>query len=304
MKNCYDICLIKSFLVIFIITNLVCLFPSVSVQASHLDSLRVLIRSLQSEIEQKQAVITQLSKEFNTINVRIYKYKAEQNIGVNPFSRLRMQNALKTSHQLADSLESTGRKLRVSTSRLQDAYSAAIQQIEIEIQQELSLMKSNLQDKHQRKNRLTLIRNLENEKVDYAARLQTMKVDEKGWEKILIQSEDTLRRLKLKAALLEDFLTNLRQSYNSLERDINKNLNDQSTYGELLDFYKELDESFDDDQDIFDRNRIEELQDKIENLDGEYGRLKNRMSILGRDILVLRAKIERFRTAINAKEAK
>jgi len=303
MKICCDIRLSKSAIAIFGILNLICFLPIAAVQASELDSLRVFIRSLQSEIEQKQAVITQLSKEFNSINEKIYEYKADQNSGANPFSNLRMQNALKTSHELADSIDSINKQLRESKSKLQNACSAAIQQIELEIQHELEFIKLSPLDKRQRKNRLALVKNLENEKADYAARLQTIKVDEKGWEKIIIQPEDNLRRLQLKAALLEDFLSNLNQSVRFLESEIEKNRGDKKTYTELLDFYKELDESLDDDQDIFDRNRIEELRYKIEGLDGEFGRLKQQMSVLNRDITILKAVSERFKTAITEKEA-
>lgn len=215
-----------------------------------------------------------------------------------------MQNALKTSHQLADSIDSTSRALREKKSRLQQAYAAAIQEIELEIQRQLRLVKLAPLDKRQRKIRLTLVKNLENEKAGYAARLQTMKIDEKGWEKILIEPGDRLRRLKLKTALLEDFLQNLNRSFNALKKDIQKKLSDRKTYEELLDFYKELDESLDDDQDIFDRNRIDELEDKLEDLDRENARLRHRVTALNQDITILNAKIERFKAAIRQKELK
>jgi DNA repair exonuclease SbcCD ATPase subunit len=285
------------------ILNLSCFFSIAAVQGSELDSLKILIRSLQSEIEQKQAVIARLSEEFTSMNVKIYEYKAEQNNGVNPFSHLRMQNALKTSHQLADSLDSINKQLRESKSKLQQVYSTAIQKIEEKIQHELSLAKDNSQNRSQQKKQLNDIRKLENEKADYAARLQTLKVDEGGWEKIEIEPEDNRRRLKLKAALLEDFLRNLTQSVRSLESELEKNRSDRKTYMELRDFYKELAESLDDDQDIFDRNRVEELRDKLEALDREFGRLKQQMNVLNRDITILKAKIELFNSAITEKES-
>ncbi len=296
--------LLRHALVLFWIINLTGLSRTATMRTSELDSLRAVIHSLQSKIQQQQAILTRLSRDFNATNAKVYQYKSEQNGRVNLFARLRMQNALKTSHQLADSIDSISGALRENKSKLQQAYAAAIQKIELEIQRQLRLIKLVHLDKQKRKIYLALVKKLEKEKADYTARLQTMKIDEKGWEKILIEPEDTLRRLKLKTALLEDFLQNLIRSFNALKKDIQKNLNDRKTYEELLDFYKELDESLDDDQDIFDRNRIDELEDKLEDLDRENARLRLRIITLKQDITILNAKIERFKDAIREKKLK
>jgi len=184
-----------------------------------------------------------------------------------------------------------------------NAYSAAIEHIERKIQGELTEVKRESRNRNEQKKRLNLIKHLEQEKAEYAGNLQKMQVDEKGWKKITIEAGDTLRRLKLKAALLEDFETNLKQSIQTLESGSRKNRDDKKTYAELLDFYKELDESLDDDQDIFDKSRIEELRDKIENSDTEFAELKQQMKTLNRDIAILKAKIEHFKSAISEKEA-
>ena len=300
-KNLSNIFPVKSAITLWILTSL-CFLPLAAGQTLELDSLRVLIRSLQNDMEKKETLLSGLSEEFNSVNERIYKYKTEQNAGVNPFLNLRMQNALKTSHQFADSLDSINQQLRDSKSKLQQAFSEAIKLIEAKIQEHLTIAKQESQNRNLQKKQLNLIKKLENEKTDYTASLQTMEIDEKGWERIAIEAGDNLRRLKLKAALLEDFLNNLNQSIRTLESEREKNRGDRKTYTQLLDFYKELDESLDDDQDIFDRNRLEELRDKISNLDTEYARLKRQMSVLSRDVSVLKAKIELFYSAITEKE--
>ena len=273
-----------------------------AIQSSDLDSLRSLIYSLQDEIEKRQANLENLSERFNEINLQVYEYKADQNKGVSPIARLRGQNALKASHHLADSLDSVNKSLRAKKSALQRACVTAIHEIDLQIQHELIWIKGNPKDKRQRKARLTLIKDMENEKANYAARVQTTQVDEKGWEKITIEPEDTLRRLNLKTTLLEDFLTNLRQSLRALGRELATNAGDMKTYTELRDFYKELDESLDDDQDIFDRDRIEELQDKLDNLDSENRTLGKKQIVLNTDMAILIAKIDRFKVAIAEKE--
>jgi len=300
-KNLSKIFPVKSTIALWILTSL-CFLPLTAGQTLELDSLRVLIRSLQQDLLKKETLLSELSEEFNRVNEQIYKYKTEQNASVNPFLSLRMQNALKTSHQFADSLDSINQQLRESKSKLQHAFSVAIQQIEAKIQEHLTIAKQESQNRNLQKKQLNLIKKLETEKTDYTASLQTMEIDEKGWERIAIEAGDNLRRLKLKAALLEDFLNNLNQSIRTLESEREKNRGDRKTYTQLLDFYKELDESLDDDQDIFDRNRLEELRDKISNLDTEYARLKRQMSVLSRDVSILKAKIELFYSAITEKE--
>lgn len=301
MKINHDIYFFKRSPVLFTLI-LYCVFLSVSAQASDLDSLRVLIRSLQNKIEQKETVITQLSQEFNTINAKIYDYKAVQTSGAASFSR-RLRNALKASHQLADTLDFVNKQIREDKSKLQNVYSTAIEHIEQKIQNELTEAKRAFRKRNEQKKRLSRIKKLEHEKAEYAGSLQKMQIDEKGWEKIIIEAGDTLRRLKLKAALLEDFRTNLKQSIRTLESELKKNRGDKKTYTEILDFYKELDDSLDDDQDIFDRSRIEELHDKIENLDAEFTKLKRQKTILNRDVIILEAQVQSFKTVISNKEA-
>lgn len=284
-----------------IIQFLICFFPLAGVYGSDLDSLRVVIRSLQTDIELNKAVVASLSTRFNAVNEKIYVYKTEQNAGTNPFSQLRMQDALKVSHLLADSLDSNTVKLRADALRLQHTLLIAQQQIDVEIQRQLDLAKQTPLNRSQQKEHIREIGKLEKEKAEYAAGLQTMNVEEEGWQKIVNQPQDTLRRLRLKLTLLQDFVVSLDQAIASAKEDIEKNRNDRKTYVNLLDFYKELDESLDD-QDIFDRNRIEEVRTKIENLDNEFVRLTQNATALNRDMTVLRAKVERFKLLIVERE--
>ncbi len=304
MKRCYDIDFFKKLKTILVLINIASLVVCMSVRATELDSLRVLIRSLQHTIEQKQKVMTGLSKEFNKVNREIYKYKVEKRQGMNPLSRLQMQNALRISHQLADSIDATSQYLRKERLRLQQVYKAAIGQIQIAIGQEMSHVKLNGHDKNRSKRQLDYISDLEDEMTVYSNRLQKMQIDEKGWEKIRIESGDSIRRLKLKMALLEDFLKNLGNYSTILKTDNQKIQSERKTYLELLDFYKELEESLDDDQDIFDHNRLDELQEKIDNLDGESAKLKNQMAVLQQDIRHIKVKIGRFRDTITSNNQK
>jgi len=304
MKRCYDIDFFKKLKTILVLVNIASLVVGMSVRATELDSLRVLINSLQNTIEQKQRVMAGLSKEFNKVNRKVYKYKAKKRQGMNPLSRLQMQNALRISHQLADSIDTTSQYLRKQKLRLQQVYKTAIRQIQIAIEQEMSSVKLNGPDKNRSKSQLNRIRELENEMTVYSSRLQKMQIDEKGWEKIRIEPGDSIRRLKLKLALLEDFLKNLENYSISLNTDNQKIQSERKTYQELLDFYTELEESLDDDQDIFDHNRLDELQEKIDNLDGESAKLKKQMAVLQQDIGYIKVKIGRFRNTMTSNNKK
>ena len=304
MKRCYNIDFFKELKTILVLVNIASLAVCVSVRATELDSLRVLIRSLQNDIEQKQTVMTRLSKEFNKANREIYKYKVDKRQGMNPFSRLQMQNALRISHQLADSVDATSQYLRKKRLRLQQVYKAAIGQIQIAIEQEMSHVKLNGHDKNRSKRQLDYISDLEEEMTVYSNRLQKMQIDEKGWEKIRIEPGESIRRLKLKLALLEDFRKNLEHYSTSLKTDNQKIQSERKTYLELLDFYTELEESLDDDQDIFDHNRLDELQEKIDNLDGESAKLKKQIAVLQQDISHIKVKIGRFRNLLNSNNQK
>jgi len=304
MKRCYNIDFFKELKTILVLVNIASLAVCVSVRATELDSLRVLIRSLQNDIEQKQTVMTRLSKEFNKANREIYKYKVDKRQGMNPFSRLQMQNALRISHQLADSVDATSQYLRKQRLRLQQVYKAAIGQIQIAIEQEMSHVKLNGHDKNRSKRQLDYISDLEEEMTVYSNRLEKMQIDEKGWEKIRIEPGESIRRLKLKLALLEDFRKNLEHYSTSLKTDNQKIQSERKTYLELLDFYTELEESLDDDQDIFDHNRLDELQEKIDNLDGESAKLKKQIAVLQQDISHIKVKIGRFRNLLNSNNQK
>jgi len=293
----------KVFPGVLLVAALTCILPCPQAHATGLDSMRVVIRDLQNEIDAFQTVIDGLSDQFNDINHRIYEYKAGGQAG-NIFSRNRMQNALKTSHLFADSLDALNGRLRDRNQRLQQAYSAAIRQIDLLIQGDLALVKTSPSLLAGSKKKLAEIKDLEREKSEYARRLQTLEVDEQGWKNIGIEEDDTVRRLRRKSALLEDFLRNAQRVLGYLDADILKRESDRKTYSELLDFYREMGESLDDDQDIFDRTRLEEIADKIENLDNETANIRERRRAVVADVVEIEAKLERFRQAIEEQGAK
>lgn len=289
MRSCYRLRLSRIFHGVLLLLLLASRAEKALGQTPALDSLRATILSLQKGVARQDSTIASLSGGFKEVNDRIFRYKSALNDG-NPLQQIRLQEALKTSHELADRLEAAEKQRRETQRQLHAAYAAMAPLIDTAI-------RSLIRRSGSHKDELALIRKLEKEKAVYAARLRTAPAEEKDWEKIEIEPEDTPQRVKLKTALLEDYWRKLQDTRRAAQNELEKRKNERKTYVEMQDFYRDLEQSIDDDRELIDSNRLDELRDKIESLTNAIKEISNQAENLSLDIDVLKAKIEHFKKA-------
>jgi hypothetical protein len=289
MRSCYRLRLSKISYGVLLLLLLTSRAEKALGQTPALDSLRATILSLQTGMAQQDSIIASLSGGFKEVNDRIFSYKSADGDG-NPLQQLRLQDALKTSHELADHLEAAEKQRLEAQRQLRAAYAAMGPLIDTEIRNLIRRSGSH-------KDELALIQKLEQEKAVYAARLRTAPAEEKDWEKIKLAPEDTPQRVKLKTALLEDYRRKLVERRSAAQNELEKRKSERTTYIELQDFYRDLEQSIDDDRELIDSSRPDELRDKIESLADTIKEISNQVENLSLDIDVIKAKIEDFKKA-------
>ncbi|NIA29758.1 MAG: hypothetical protein GWP06_07620, partial [Actinobacteria bacterium] len=238
---------------------------------------------------------SQRQHEFQQVNSRIYRYKQELEKKNNPFQNFRLQNALKTSRVMADQLEKQERQIKTLEQRLQFLYQTAVQEIDREIQKYLLVKKKAVIKKKSSSLGFETIQELEKEKADYYNRLKTIKVIDAEWKNLHVEPGDTPQRIQMKMAILQDKLANLERTIRQQKARLEELKKDRKVYREMLSFYTDLKLAIDDEQEFFDRNRVDELQDRVDGIDTKIRELEQHINETGADADTLKNKIKIFR---------
>ena len=261
-----------------------------------LDSLRLTIQAAQDSLTQLQSTQSQMQREFQQINAQIYRYKQDKGSG-NPIKNYRLQNALKTSRSMADQLEKNTSQIKSLENELQHLYRMAIQQIDRKIQNNLANSKNAFVQTKRPSLRFETIQKLEKEKADYYNRLKTINVIDEDWKNLRLEPDDTPQRIQMKTAILQDKLANSELIIQQQKVRLQELEKDRKVYQEMLGFYTDLKLAVDDEQEFFDRNRVEELQDQIDGIDKKIKELRQEIYETTANADTLKNKVKIFQNA-------
>jgi len=145
---------------------------------------------------------------------------------------------------------------------------------------------------------MQFIQKLGKEKLSYLNLLQSIQISKEEWQSLEIEPGDTPQRIEMKIAILNDKLNKLERSISQEEEKLEELKKDRKVHEEMLDFYIELSRSVEDEQDIFDRNRIDEVKDHLENLSIKIREMENRIIEMKVNEVNLKKKIEKFKVAL------
>ncbi len=253
-----------------------------------LDSLREEIQNCQDSLLVLEKNKSQKLQNFKRVNDQIYKLKQEPN---QPLLQFRLQNALKSSREIADFISELDRHSQKNKTRLQIMYHEIIKQIDDEIQKRMNEKSS--------PNRIEMsgIQKLRKEKLFYMNMLQTLHIDEQEWLEIKIDPDDTPERIRMKTMILKDKLAKLERYIAQENEKLVEFKKEQKVQNEMLNFYQELSRSVEDEQEIFDRNRIEEVKDNLENIATKVRELEIEILNMKVSSVNLKEKIKQFEAA-------
>lgn len=259
-----------------------------------LDGLKGDIRLAQDSLQSLQQRQKTLEAEFNTLNLEIYEFKQALEKNNNPITQLRLSNALKSSRQFADRLELLIRRIRALEIRLQDLYRRAINAIDREIRVLLSRSGNPGDRRGMAPAAIQQLQTLEQDKTYFSGLLQNNDQKNTPWKQLSIDPGDSPQRIRMKTAILQDHMTRLEKSLKTIldrKKELQK---DQKIYGEMLNFYLELNQAVDDEQEFFDRNRIDEQKDRLETLNQQIIDLDGEIGKIRADIELLNSKLRLF----------
>lgn len=300
MKKCYEYFFLQTLLILLLfgLANGSELLRKSA--TTEIDSLRMLIQVAQDSLIKLESIQSQLEREFQQVNARIYHYKQDSTNG-NPLKNYRLQSALKTSHKMADQIEKHEMQIKSLEKKLQYLYQTSIQQIDREIQKNLTNSKKAFDQKKNSSIKFKTIQKLEKEKADYYDRLKAIKIIDEDWKNLRLEPGDTSQRIQLKTAILQDKRTSLELSIQQQNVRLEELKKDRKVYQEMLGFYADLKLAIDDEQEFFDRNRIDELKDRVDDIDTKIRELEQDIYEMNADAESLKIKIELFRSAASDK---
>jgi len=255
-----------------------------------LDSLRISIQTLQDSLQYLTTVKDKEMQEFKQINEQIYKYKEEPN---QPLIQFRLQNALKASREIADRIATIDRKSQDIKSQLQNLFQEIIKTIDAEIQGRITNSKPGSPNRDD----MSIIQNLGKEKLRYLDQLQSIVINEDEWQQLEIEPDDTPQRIRMKFTILNDKLEKIERSISQEEVKLEELIKDSKVHKEMIGFYIELSRAVEDEQEIFDRNRLDELRDHLETLTIKITDMEHKIIAMKVDVVNIKKKIEQFTQA-------
>ncbi len=266
-----------------------------------ISELKQQISTLQDSMESVQKQTDSIEVAFNAVNKNIYRYQKDLEANNNPLIRLRLDGALRSARDIGDRLERLNQIRRAFKQRLNVLYAEAISAIDKEIELLTAENHDSQSAKFQRKN-FERIASLEAEKSAFHQLLSKKPVQVADWRLLKIEENDSPRRIRLKKSILEDQLRKLLQQID--DHDIRQKAiaKDQKLYQEMLEFYTELNQGIDDEQEFFDRNRLDELNDRLDVLGNEMKTLDEKIALLDRDVELLREKLGNFPDTFEIKD--
>lgn len=267
-------------------------------QPVSLDSMRATIQMMQDSLTTYQKSKEKIDREFQKINVKIYNDKKKLEKGANPLLRFRLNAKLKSSQEIANTIEVLDKNIQSLQMRLQQQYKAIILVIDKQVENRLEFIRENKEKKGKINLELEQIRKLEKEKIVYTNQLQEIQVGRATWQNIKIEKNDSPQRIKMKLAILQDKLQNLeRFILREKKRQIDLK-RDRKVYDEMYGFYKELSRSIDDEMEFVDRNRIDELKDRVENISDKIHQSEVKLDEMKTNKIALEKKIRQFQAAL------
>ncbi len=272
--------------------------PKVMAQTVSLNNLRSTIQIMQDSLTIYQTSKVKIDREFQKINVKIYNDKKKMKMGGNPLLRFRLNAKLKSSREITNTIEILDKKIQSLQMRLQQKYKAIIPAIDKQVENRLEFIRENKAKKEKINPELEQIRKLEKEKIVYTNQLQEIQVGKATWQNIKIEKNDSRQRIKMKLVILQDKLQNLgRFILQEKKRQIDLK-RDRKVYDEMYGFYKELSRSIDDEMEFVDRNRIDELKDRVENISDKIHQSEMKLKGMKTNKIALEKIIRQFQAAL------
>ncbi|MHB1687063.1 MAG: hypothetical protein ACYCVH_06800 [Ignavibacteriaceae bacterium] len=260
---------------------LICIFlfnPQIAIgQISTIDSLRTSISRDENNLSKLKLQKENIYKIFNQINNKIYKIKL--NNSDDPISRIELNKYLKVSNLYANSLDSLNSLINSSLSLLNIKYNNLITKLNGMIlnEQEKFKKETNAQKKI---NIFETIQKLDKERQKYLDSINKSSTKMDLSIPLNIEPNDSFERIKLKIDIINDRIHYTDEERRTLLNRQNELKSELSIYQDMLDFMADLRLNIDEEQDFYDRDRVNQLHYHVREIKKELSEVEIRLKTI------------------------
>jgi flagellar biosynthesis chaperone FliJ len=217
--------------------------------------------------------------EFDKLNEGIYRLKTELLHSNNPLKKIELKNKLSKSSKIANQIKNIEvqiDKLNKETNKKRKKIISVLNHlINFEIKKFNSTDSSKL--------KISIIKeviNYENKKQYYhkLSNESVQRIDENP--EININPNDNLDKINLKIDLIKDRLAFLKEERKYLQKKREELNSDLSVYVEMNDFMKDIRRNIDEEQEFYDRDRVEQIKLKIKKIKSELKKIEERLKTI------------------------
>lgn len=172
------------------------------------------------------------------------------------------------------------------------------------IDAEIDLLLKTGESSPPKKEVLNQIQALSKEKSEYLELVNSTQIQVAEWQSINLEPDDSIQRINLKLSLLKDKAAKLSRVISQSEGRLEEYEKNYKMQKEMLGFYLDLSRSVEDEQGIFDRNRLDEMNDQIEILTKKIEIITEEIAENRLNFVHLQAKIDLFSLKLREKNDK
>lgn len=291
--------LLKKYFLISLLIIFSVLSNELSGQIGSLDSLRTSISNSEKILEKLKLQKEAVSLSFDRINSKIYRLKLNLSNSDNPLTRIELNKNLKESNLYADSIETLNLLIRRSTSLLSSQYKDIISILNELILSEQNKFKkeTNTQTKI---NIFEKVRQLDDERQKYQNLIskQTPAINLKI--SLNIEPGDTYNTIQLKIDIVNDRI-NSGNDERRLLFDKQKELRSElSIYQDMVDFMNDLRLNIDEEQEFYDRDRVNQLRYNIKQIKNKIQNIDERLKSIDKEEKLFMDKLDKLKKHLNS----
>ncbi len=265
-------------------------------QVKAIDSLRISIATDEIVLSKLKSQKETISELFKSINNKIYEIKLK-NTG-NLLNNIKLSQYLKESNLYADSIETINSLVNRILLSLNNKYNSVITILNgmILTEQEKFKKETVAQKKIDIFNN---IQDMEKEKQKFLDKLNINTTKINIETPVEIEAGDSFESVKLKIDILYDRINYIDKERNRLSESQNELKSEILIYQDMLDFLAELRLNIDEEQDFYDRDRVNQLRYQIRDIKSELSDNEIKLKNMGVEKNKCLYKIDKFKNYLD-----
>lgn len=265
-------------------------------QGKALDSLRASIATDENTLINLKSQKETISKLFKSINDKIYEIKLKKTS--NLLNNIKLNQYLKESNLYADSIDTINSLVNSILLSLNNKYNSVITRLnEMILTEQEKFKKETIAQK--KIDIFNNIQDMEKEKQKFLDKLNIDTTRINIETPVEIEAGDSFESVKLKIDILYDRVHYIDKERNRLSENQNELKSEMLIYQDMVDFLAELRLNVDEEQDFYDRDRVNQLRYQIREIKSELSDNEIKLKSMGAEKNKCLYKIDKFKNYLD-----